>query len=256
MKPAPFRYERPETVGAVLDALGDTDAKVLAGGQSLVPALNMRLVRPTVLVDINHVVDLDNVDVQDGTMAVGALVRQNDPRLRRHPLLAAALPHVGHYVTRNRGTVCGSVAHADAAAELCLCLVLAGGRVVAESKRGRREITAADFFLGPYSTSLEPDELVVETVWPFDGWSYAFDEVAQRRGDFALCMAGAARRNGELRIAVGAVVRHPTLVEVDAARPGESAAVQIETWGNLHAPPEYQRHLVRVLVDRAVDALR
>src|SRR5207248_295627 len=154
----------------------------------LVPALNMRLVRPARLIDINRVVELDNVVEANGALVVGALVRQADARLRRHPLLADALPHVGHYVTRNRGTVCGSVAHADAAAELPLCLVLAGGAVVAASARGRREIAAADLFVGPYTTTLAPAALVVETRWPADGWSVAFEALAHRHGDCALCI--------------------------------------------------------------------
>jgi 2-furoyl-CoA dehydrogenase FAD binding subunit len=252
VKPAAFAYERPESLDDAVAALGAEGAKVLAGGQSLVPALNMRVVRPELLVDINRVVEIDNVAETDGALAVGALVRQADPRLRRHPLLAQALPHVGHYVTRNRGTVCGSLAHADAAAELPLCLVLCGGRVVAASARGRREIAAAELFLGPYTTTLEPDELVVESRWPLDGWTFAFEELAQRHGDYALCTAAAARRGDELRVAVGAVTAAPTLVEVDPERPGESAAAQVEPWGNLHASPAYQRQLVQVLVDRAV----
>jgi len=256
VKPPPFAYERPESVEDAVAALAAGDAKVLAGGQSLLPALNMRVVRPTALVDINRVVDLGNVVEEDGALVVGALVRQADPRLRRHPLLAQALPHVGHYVTRNRGTVCGSVAHADAAAELPLCLLLLGGTVVAASARGRREIAASDLFLGPYTTALEPDELLVESRWPLDGWAFAFEELAQRHGDYALCIAAAARRGQELRVAVGAVTAVPTLVDVEPDRPGESAAAQVEPWGNLHASAAYQRQLVRVLVDRAVERLR
>ena len=258
MKPPPFAYERPRSVEEAVTALADGDAKVLAGGQSLVPALNMRVVRPTRLIDINHVVDLDNVVETGDVLVVGALVRQADSRLRRHPLLAQALPHVGHYVTRNRGTVCGSVAHADAAAELPLCLTVLGGTVVARSTAGEREIGADEFFVGHFTTALRADELVVETVWPSRGagWGFAFEELAQRHGDYALCMAAAAARDDELRVAVGAVTAAPTLLEVDPDRPGESAAAQVEPWGNLHASPEYQRQLVRVLVDRAVGRVR
>lgn len=255
MKPAAFEYERPSSVDEAVAALGRDGAKVLAGGQSLVPALNMRVIRPERLVDINRVFDLDNVAETDGALAVGALVRQADPRLRRHPLLAQALPHVGHYVTRNRGTACGSLAHADAAAELPLCLLLCGGSVVAASARGRREIAASELFVGPYTTTLEPDELVVESRWPLDGWTFAFEELAQRHGDYALCIAAAARRGDERRIAVGAVTPAPALLDVDSERPGESAAEQVEPWGNLHASSAYQRQLVHVLVDRAVARL-
>ena len=258
MKPAPLRYVRAGTVEEALDALSADEAKVLAGGQSLVPALNMRLFRPAKLVDINHVRGLDNAARENGSLVVGARVRQADPRLLEHPLLREALPHVGHFVTRNRGTVCGSVAHADAAAELPLCLLLLDGVVRVRSVRGQREIAARDFFVTHFTTALEPGELVVETVWPAlqDGWGYAFCELAQRHGDYALCMAGAAARAGEIRVVVGSVTDRPTLLEVDPDRPGDSAAAQVEPWGNMHAPSEYLRHLVRVLVDRAVAQAR
>lgn len=252
MKPAPFEYRRAESVEEAVALLGD-DAKVLAGGQSLVPLLNMRVVRPSMLVDVNGVPGLGEVVLEDGRARVGATVRQADPRLLEVPLLAECLPHVGHTATRNRGTVCGSIAHADGAAELPLALTVLGGSVVAVSPRGRREIPADDFFVTHFTTVLAPDELVVETVWPREeGWRYAFEEFTQRHGDFALCSAAAGARGDELRVAVGAVVDRPTLLDVDPDHPGESAAAQVEPWGNMHASPEYQRHLVRVLVDRAV----
>jgi CO/xanthine dehydrogenase FAD-binding subunit len=259
MKPAPLEYRRAGSVEeavALLAEAGD-DAKVLAGGQSLVPMLNMRLARPSLLVDINRIPGLDEVAHDDRVIRVGATVRQADPRLLELPLVAECLRHVGHAATRNRGTVCGSIAHADAAAELPLALTVLGGSVVAASPRGRREIAAADFFVTHFTTALEPDELVAETLWPQrDGWAYAFEELAQRHGDYALCMAAAAARDDELHVAVAAVVDRPTVLEVDPDRPGESAAAQVETWGHMHAPAEYQRHLVRVLVDRAVARAR
>jgi CO/xanthine dehydrogenase FAD-binding subunit len=159
-------------------------------------------------------------------------------------------------VTRSRGTVAGSVAHADAAAELPLCLVLVGGAVVTSSGR---TIPARDFFVTHFTTALEPEEIVVETIWPQPepDFGYAFYELAQRRGDFALCMAAAcAGRSGELRVALGSVVDRPMLVAVDAERPGESAAAQVEPWSSLHASAAYRKHLVRVLVDRAVTRAR
>ncbi len=260
MKPARLEYVRPESLeGAVAElAHGGDDAKVLAGGQSLVPALNMRLLRPALLVDVNRVAGLDDVVAENGTLRVGATVRQADPRLLAHPALAAVLPHVGHMVTRNRGTVCGSVAHADAAAELPLALVATGGLAVATSARGRREISAEELFLGPYTTALAPDELLVETVWPTlpRNEGFAFDELAQRGGDFALCMAAARVRGDELRVVVGSVTPAPTVLDVDPEHPGESAAAQVEPWGSIHATPEYLRHLVRVLVDRVVARAR
>ena len=260
MKPVGFRYERPDTVEEAVSLLAEhgDDAKVLAGGQSLVPVLNMRLLRPSVVVDINNVLHLDNVTRENGSVRVGALVRQADPRLGELPLVRDCLPHVGHFVTRNRGTACGSIAHADAAAELPLALMLLGGSVVAASTRGRREIAAPEFFVTHFTTELAPDELVLETAWPTeaDGWSYAFEELAQRHGDFALCMAAAAVRGSDVRVAVGAVVDRPTLIEVDPDGPGDSAAAQVEPFGNLHASAGYLRNLVRVLVDRAVARAR
>jgi carbon-monoxide dehydrogenase medium subunit len=136
--------------------------------------------------------------------------------------------------------------------------VLVGGSVLARSTRGEREIAAGDFFVTHYSNTLEPDELVVETRWPLpaDGWGWGFCELAQRHGDYALCMAGVLAMGDRLRVAVGSVVDRPTVLEVDPARPGESAAAQVEPWGNVHASPAYLKQLVRVLVDRAVERAR
>ena len=261
MKPAPFLYVRPESLDETLSVLAEhgDEAKVLAGGQSLVPALNMRVLRPGVLVDVNRISSgLDGVESREDAIVVGATVRQADHRLHNHPSLAAILPLVGHTVTRNRGTVCGSVAHADAAAELPLALVATGGSVVAASVRGRRVIPAEALFLGPFTTALAADELVVETIWPLpvDGEGFAFEELAQRGGDFALCMAAAHVRGDELRVVVGAVTPTPAVLEVEPGRPGESAAEQVEPWGSVHASPAYLRQLVCVLVDRAVRGAR
>jgi carbon-monoxide dehydrogenase medium subunit len=260
VKPAPFEYVCPKSLDDALVALaeGGDEAKVLAGGQSLVPALNMRLLRPALLVDVNRIAALESVVRERGLLRVGAIVRQADTRLRAHPVLAAVLPHVGHAVTRNRGTVGGSIAHADAAAELPLALVATEGSVIAASVRGRREIPADELFLGPYTTGLGQDELVMETVWPdlAEGDGFAFEEVAQRGGDFALCMAAARSRGDDLRVVVGSVTPVPTLLEVDPEHPGESAAVQVEPWGSIHASPDYLRHLVRVLVDLVVARAR
>jgi 2-furoyl-CoA dehydrogenase FAD binding subunit len=260
VKPSLLRYERAESVEhavALLAEHGD-DAKVLAGGQSLVPALNMRLLRPAVLVDIERVDGLDSVEEQEGVLRVGAMVRQADVRLQSHPLLADAIPHVGHFVTRNRGTVCGSVAHADPAGELPVCLTVLGGLVRAASVRGEREIAAADFFGGSFTTALEPDELVFETIWPLpqDSRGHGFAEFTQRRGDYGLCMAAATVEDGRVTVALGSVLDRPTIVEIDPERPGESAAARVEPWGNLHASPAYLKQLVRVLVDRAVAAAK
>ena len=267
MKPAPVEYRRAESVDEALALLADggPDAKPLAGGQSLVPLLNMRILRPSLLVDLNAVPGLDAVEASDGAIHVGAMARQGglerSPLVReRCPLLAECLPLVGHFATRNRGTVGGSIAHADAGGELPLALVTLGGSVVAQSPRGRREIPAEEFFVTHFTTALEPDELVVETVWPAaaPGSGFAFEELAQRHGDYALAMAACALRveNGDVagvRLCLGAVTDRPTLVEVpelDAV--GEAARAAVEPVGNLHASAEYLRHVTGVLAERAV----
>jgi 2-furoyl-CoA dehydrogenase FAD binding subunit len=259
MKPAPFRYERPESVEEAIALLAEhgDEAKVLAGGQSLVPLLSMRLARPAVLVDVNRL-GLDSIEKRNGHVGVGATVRQSTRELNQIPLLAQCLPYVGHFVTRNRGTVGGSIAHADASAELPLALLTLGGSVVAQSARGRRTIGADDFFVTHYTTALEPDELLVETLWPRpeSAFGYAFEELAQRRGDYALCMVAACVRGGELTVGVGSVVDRPTVVEVDPDHPGESVATQVTPVGSMHASGRYLRQLVRVLVERAVTRAR
>jgi CO/xanthine dehydrogenase FAD-binding subunit len=253
MKPVAFRYERPDSIedaAALLAEHGD-EAKVLAGGQSLVPMLNMRLVRPSVIVDVNRL-PLGEVTRDNGAWRVGALVRQADRRLLEIPLLAECLPYVGHFVTRNRGTVGGSIAHADAAAELALALTALGGSVVTSAGRA---LPAEEFFVTHFTTALEPGELLIETVWPTAAPThrYAFEELAQRHGDFALCMAAAVAGPDGLRVTLGSVVDRPTVLAVDPERPGESAAEQVEPWGSLHASADYLRNLVRVLVDSVVE---
>jgi CO/xanthine dehydrogenase FAD-binding subunit len=222
----------------------------------------MRLARPAVLVDVNHVAGLDHVEA-NGEVRVGALVRQRALERAPLPLVAEALPYVGHLVTRNRGTVGGSIAHADAAAELPLCLTVLGGTVVVRSAAGERRIPAEEFFVSHFTTRLAPDELVVETVWPVlgDGWSFAFEELAQRRGDFALSMAACALRVedgriAEARVGVGSVVERPMLLETDLvgsvpAAPG-LVRMPVEPFGSVHASAGYLRHLTGVLVERAV----
>lgn len=274
MKPAPFEYVRAESLTEAVAALaeGGEDAKPIAGGQSLVPALAMRLVRPSLLVDLNRA-GLDWVS-ENGALRLGAMVRQaalaDDDRV--HPLVRAALPYVGHFVTRNRGTVGGSIAHADGAAELPLCLVALDGAVVVEGPAGRREIPARDFFVTHYLTTLEPGELVVETVWPLAGEeTCAFDEAALRTGDFALSMVAVVRRYDadfvvrEATVAVGAVTDRPTrLEEVEELLVGTCGTEAAEDAGALaarlvdppdsgHASSRYLRQLTGALVARAIE---
>ena len=219
MKPPPLRYVRPDGLDEALAVLAEhgDEAKVLAGGCSLVPMLNMRLARPEVLVDVNRIEGLADVRAGNGTVATGAMLRQSalerSPSLRGAlPLAAACAPYIGHFVTRNRGTVGGSVAHADARGELPLALLTLGGSVLAQSQRGRRSIAAEDLFLYHFTSALEPDELLTEVRWPAagPGWGYGFAELAQRHGDYALAMAACAlrRRDGvvaEARLGLGAV---------------------------------------------------
>ena len=277
MKPAPFEYVRAASVEEALAALADggDDAKPLAGGQSLVPALTMRLVRPSVLVDVNDA-GLGEI-AANGSVRIGATVRQAALAVdeRVHPLVRHALPFVGHFVTRNRGTVGGSVAHADGAAELPLCLAVLDGVVVAAGRSGRREIAAADFFVTHFLTTLDPDELLVETVWPLatDGETSSFEEFALRTGDFAQSMAAVVlrRESGivvDARVGVGAVTDRPTrLPDVEALLVGSSggeaaadaaalAARLVDPPSTTHASSGYLRSLTGTLVRRAIERAR
>jgi CO/xanthine dehydrogenase FAD-binding subunit len=273
VKPAPFAYVRAESVEHALEALREHggEAKPLAGGQSLIPALNMRLARPSVLVDLNRIEGLDAIDEENGELRIGALVRQaaaqRSPLVRAVcPLLAESLPFVGHFVTRNRGTIGGSIAHADAAAELPLALVAVGGGIVTSS----RTIPAETFFVTHFTTALEADELVIATTWPRrgPGEGSAFEEFTVRHGDFALASAACVLhvergRVVNARLAVGSVTERPQLLDVgplvgaavdpEVARgAGAAAADAVDPPGNLHGSPDYLRQLVATLVRRAV----
>ena len=275
MKPGAFEYRRAESLEQALELLeeGGPDAKPLAGGQSLAPLLNMRFLRPSLLVDLNRIPDLDRIEAADGTVRIGALTRQStlSSTLVRDqiPLLAECAPLIGHFVTRNRGTVGGSIAHADGGAELPVALVALGGTVVARSRSGERALPAEEFFVTHFTTALAPGELVTHTIWPAaaGGWGYAFEELAQRHGDFALGIAACALRveDGrvrDVRLCLGAVTDRPTLVELplvgraidgEAARTAaEAARSSVEPVGTMHASSEYLRHITGVLTERAV----
>jgi carbon-monoxide dehydrogenase medium subunit len=273
VKPVPFAYVRAESLEHAVETLqehGD-EAKILAGGQSLLPALNMRLARPSVLVDLNFAAGLDVITDENGWIRLGALVRQaaaERAQIVRDecPLLAESLPFVGHFVTRNRGTVCGSIAHADAAAELPLALVALGGEVVTS----RRTVPASEFFVTHFTTTLEPDEVVVATRWPrrAPGSGAAVEEFAPRHGDFALASAACMLRLEHdrvesVRLAVGSVTDRPELVDASALVGEEvhedvvrgiaaTVSASIEPPPSLHGSPDYRRHLIAVLVDRAL----
>ena len=247
MKPPPFEYHAPATVDEACALLASLeDAKVLAGGQSLVPLLNFRLARPAHLVDINRVGGLDRIYERDGGVAIQALARQaavedSDLVGRVCPLLTAAVRLVAHRVIRNRGTACGSLAHADPASELPAVLLALGGHVVARSTRGERVIQADRLFQGVMETALAPAELLVEAWFPPSPDRFAIVEESRRHGDFAL--AGVVRAAD--RLALFGVA--PTPVLADPRDPTKG----LQPSGDLEASPEFRLHLVRILTDKA-----
>ncbi|PGH55593.1 carbon monoxide dehydrogenase [Azospirillum palustre] len=263
MKPAPFDYLRPATVAEALAALaaGGDDARVIAGGQSLMPMLNMRLVQPRLLIDLGRLEELRTLRAGDGWLTVGAAVTQAEvlarPTLARDvPLLAAALPWVGHFQTRNRGTLCGSVAHADPSAETPLCLVATGGEVVLRNVKRRRTIAAADFFLGPLTTVKAADEIVESIRFPLarPGSGHAFREQSMRHGDFAIAACAATVDGERASLAVGGVADRPTMRSwplVEGGLPPDlDEALNGFAWDlggddDQHATARYRRDLVR-----------
>ena len=272
MKPASFDYLRPETLDEALVALCELggDARVLAGGQSLLPMVNMRLVQPKLLIDIGRLAVLAEVQVVDGKLVVGAAVTQAELAARptlaaEAPLLAAALPWVGHYQTRNRGTICGSIAHADPSAELPLCLLALGGDVVLRSASGRRIVSAGDFLLGVLSTDKRDDELIEAVRFPLHqgATGIAFREVAQRHGDFAIVACAAIVTPAHIRLAIGGVAGRPMLREwpTDLGNGGLDDALNAFAWDlgavdDLHASARYRRELVRRMGRRTIEEAR
>ena len=260
MKPAPFDYVRAETLDEALDVLHreGADARVLAGGQTLVPMLNMRVAQLGVVVDIMHVPELNRIESAGDTIRVGAAVRQckleqRSDLVSRQPLLAAALPWIGHAQTRSRGTVCGSVAHADPSAELPLIMVALGGEVETRSQQQHRRIPAEAFFTGMMTTDLRDDELIEAVSFPVAraGTGYAFREIARRHGDFAIVACAAIVDAESATLAVGGVADRPMARELPL--PGDSAledaldafAWDVDARDDLHATAAYRRHLVR-----------
>ncbi|GII54589.1 carbon monoxide dehydrogenase [Planotetraspora thailandica] len=279
MKPPPFDYHRPASLGEALDALAEAGGhgKVLAGGQSLIPLLNMRLAAPGHLVDINRLTELDTIAADASGVRVGALARhaaveRSASAKAAQPLLAQALRLVAHPVIRNRGTVVGSLVHADPSAEMPAVLALLGGSVRLARRGAEREVAATDFFVGPLESALLPGELAVSAFFPaLPGRSgTAFCEVARRHGDYAMAgVAAAVTLDEDFRIAaakVACVSVGPVPVVVDVSqvcgtRPVASVdwdavagAVQdtIEPEDDIHATAEYRRHLTGVLVTRAL----
>jgi carbon-monoxide dehydrogenase medium subunit len=266
MKPAAFTYHRPGSVaGAVglLRDLGD-DAKLIAGGQSLVAMMNFRLARPEHLIDIRRVPGLDQIRREGDCLRIGALVTHHTVEVAslgaEFAVLSRAMRWVGHLPIRTRGTIGGSLAHADATAEWCLLAVLLDAVIVVEGPAGRRSVAAADFFQGVFTTALEPDELIVEVVFPRPAPRAALTEFAERRGDFAIV---AAAVDLDLpRIVLGGVSTVPFVVPVSGewsggttphSRLAEEAAAAVRVRDEPGVSAHYRRGLVRTLVQRACE---
>ncbi|WP_436701548.1 FAD binding domain-containing protein [Nocardioides sp. BYT-33-1] len=278
MKPASFDYVRPGTLEEALQALaGHPEAKVLAGGQSLVPLLSMRLAAPAVLVDINDLPDLGHVRADADGVRIGALARhaevlQDAGVARVQPLVPLALANVAHATIRNRGTTVGSLVHADAAAEMPMVLRLLDGSVDVAGPGGRRTIPAAELYVGPLESSLHHDEIAVEAFFPAlaAGSGVAFEEIARRHGDYAMCgVAAVVGVEGDRVVSAKAgylsVSDIPVVVDltealdgtVDAAALAAAAAValeQLDPETDIHATADYRAHLATVLTARVVTA--
>jgi len=262
---------------ALLDEHGD-EAKLLAGGQSLLPLLNFRLARPTVLVDLSLVPELATLDREDGVIRVGAMVRQRDVELsplvaEECPLLPMAIHHIGHFQIRNRGTMGGSLAHADPAAELPAVALVLGAEFEVRNSQGRRSVPAAEFFDGPFTTALGPQDVLTEIRFPARaGGKVAFAELARRRGDFAMAgMAVALELERDSRrvasVALAGLGLGPTALRLaqaeseligndleleTIARAAGAASNEVSPFTDLHADEDYRRHVAGVLVKRVL----
>jgi carbon-monoxide dehydrogenase medium subunit len=279
MKPVSFRYFAPRTVDEALELLAThgQEGKILAGGQSLVPAMNFRLARPASLIDINRVDALDYVREDGGELRIGALARH--ARFETPVAggaLGAFLPrvarHIGHLPIRSRGTFCGSIAHADPASEWCLLAATLDAELVIASRRGQRSVRPNEYFVSALTTILEPDELLTEIRLPLleDGWRTGFAEFSRRAGDFALAMCAAFLRFEdsrivEARVGVGGASDRPSRIAAAEAvltgteggpgilsEAGNIAAETIDPLEDIHASGEYRRDLVRAMVGRAL----
>ncbi|MEE8333431.1 MAG: FAD binding domain-containing protein [Alphaproteobacteria bacterium] len=268
MKPKAFDYLKAAAVDEAVEALaaGGDDARIMAGGLSLMPMLNFRLVQPEILIDISKTEGLNYIREANGKVEIGAATRQTqlehwDGLADKLPLIKAAFPFIGHYQTRARGTVCGSVAHSDPSSELPLSLAVLGGEVVLRSKRGERVVSAADFQTGMLSTAKQADEMVTAVRYPTarTGTGYAFTEMAQRRGDFAIVALAAVVDASGIRLGIGGVADKPTLrdwemLDGDALDDALNAfAWDLGGYDDIHATARYRRELVRRLGRRVIE---
>jgi 2-furoyl-CoA dehydrogenase FAD binding subunit len=278
MKPVAFEYCRPDTLAEALDVLAERrqEAAVLAGGMTLGPMLNLRMVRPRTVIDISRLADLNGIDVRRDCVITGATVIQADALDSavigtELPLLALALPWVGHFQTRNAGTLGGSLAHADPSAEIPLCAVVTDATVVLRGKRRERRVRARDFFIGALSTVRQADEMLVAIEWPrapADA-GHAFEEIAQRHGDFAIAAAACTLRLDDkgciaaLALGLGGVEDRPIAADTAAfiGRPADAetaaaiarhAAEAVDPMEDHTASADYRRALARVLAERVV----
>lgn len=262
MKPAPFDYLKAETLAEAADALAEAgeDGRVIAGGQSLMPMLTMRLARPSLLVDVMGLEDLARIDVESDRIRIGAGVRQAAllgwEGLGEHlPLMKAALPWVGHAQTRSRGTVCGSVAHADPSAEIPLVLTALKGDIALRTRNRTRTVQAADFFIGMMATDLKPGEMIESVSLPRRAPSTgcAFREIGRRHGDFAIVACAAVVDGKSARLAVGGVADTPVARDLPLPDSGDlddalnEFAWALKAGDDLHASARYRRELVRRL---------
>ena len=280
MKAPKFSYTRGESLDQVLTLLNEygEEGRILAGGQSLMPTLNMRLSNPKILIDINHLSELKSISLNDDIVSIGALSRHSEvgrsPVVERHlPLIADAIPHVAHVAVRNRGTFGGSVALADPAAELPACVLALGGTLVLQSVRGIRKIIADDYFLGLYETERKPDELLIEVQIPVQDPTAlsAFVELSQRKGDYAIAgLAFVGTLENQLiktaKLVYFGSETKPTLanntMEVLTNTPWDDKTRELiaETLGqdldpmtNLQGSAKMKLHLQKVLTGRAID---
>jgi carbon-monoxide dehydrogenase medium subunit len=279
MKPAAFAYFAPRTIDHAIDLLAEhaEDGKILAGGQSLVPAMNFRLARPAALIDINRIAALDYVRLEEGVLRIGALARHArfEAPVVDGPF-GAFLPrvarHIAHLPIRTRGTFCGSLAHADPASEWCLVAATLDAELVVSSRRGARTLWPAEYFVGALTTALEPDELLTEVRLPLldDGWRSGFAEFSRRAGDYALAMCAAFLRieDGKIvdaRIGVGGATACPSrIAAAEQAVPGSACGAKtrreagslsadaIEPLEDIQANAAFRRQLVRTMVERAL----
>jgi 2-furoyl-CoA dehydrogenase FAD binding subunit len=267
MKPRPFDYVRADTVEEALALLAEhgEEARVLAGGQTLLAMLNLRLLEPAVLIDITRIAELGTIRELEGTVEVGAAVTQGRllgwPELaKKLPLLAAALPFVGHFQTRNKGTVCGSVAHADPASELPLSLAVLDGEVVLRSRGGMRVLPAHEFQEGMLATARRPDELITAVRFPVHHGAVAFRETARRHGDFAIVAIAALRESAaSIRLGVAGMAERPAVRRLSL---GDTAAIrdaidrlawELEGYDDIHASARMRRDLLRRIAPLVIE---